>query len=58
MKRVAIAASVILAVAGSVLYLFSAVSWVTGFAMVVPLALIVIFRGGARFMPDSWPGPF
>lgn len=58
MEHVGIATAVVLAVAGSVLFLFSVVGWGIAFAMVLPLLLIAIFRTGARFLPDSWPGPF
>lgn len=58
MEGVAIASAITLAVAGSTLFLFSIVGWGLGFVLVLPLLLIVIFRSAARFLPDSWPGPF
>jgi hypothetical protein len=58
MERVGIAAAVILAVTGSILFLFSLVSWGIAFVMVLPFLLVVISWTGGRFLPDSWPGPF
>lgn len=57
MKKVAFVATIVLAVAGSLLYSFSVVSWAMNFLMIFPLVLLAAVKFGTSLADGTWGGP-